>query len=61
VVKTFWIKNRAQCSTLTRLLEEGKYKLPIIEVVGKGFQAIEKGWDKIPQVSGKKFVVSCKN
>ncbi|RYP66639.1 hypothetical protein DL771_007682 [Monosporascus sp. 5C6A] len=44
---------------LSRLLEEGKYKLPLkIDVVGKGFQAIQSGLDKIPQHSGTKLVVS---
>ncbi|RYP12599.1 hypothetical protein DL765_007230 [Monosporascus sp. GIB2] len=44
---------------LSRLLEEGKYKLPLkIDMVGKGFQAIQSGLDKIPQHSGTKLVVS---
>ncbi|KAI5855063.1 GroES-like protein [Durotheca rogersii] len=52
-------KNPAAMEYLTKLLAEGKYKLPLkVEVVGKGFEAIEKGLDRIPQNSGKKLVIS---
>ncbi|KAI0438090.1 GroES-like protein [Xylaria telfairii] len=44
---------------LTRLLEEGKYKLPVkVEMVGKGLRAIEENLDKVMKVSGTKLVVS---
>lgn len=44
---------------LVKLLEEGKYKLPLkVEVVGSGFESVEKSLDLMPQVSGKKLVVS---
>ncbi|RYP04525.1 hypothetical protein DL764_004387 [Monosporascus ibericus] len=45
---------------LVKLVEEGKYKLPVkIEVVGKGFQAVEKGLERFPfAVSGAKLVVA---
>ncbi len=46
--------------SLASLLESGKYKLPVkVEVVGKGFDAIEQGLDKLMKgVSGTKYVVS---
>ncbi|KAI0467766.1 GroES-like protein [Xylaria cf. heliscus] len=44
---------------LTKLLEEGQYKMPVkVEVVGKGLQAIEGNLDKVMKVSGTKLVVS---
>lgn len=44
---------------LTRLLEEGKYKLPVkVEMVGNGLQVIEENLDKVMKVSGTKLVVS---
>uniref|UniRef100_A0A8H7K4D4 Enoyl reductase (ER) domain-containing protein n=1 Tax=Bionectria ochroleuca TaxID=29856 RepID=A0A8H7K4D4_BIOOC len=44
---------------LSKLLDEDKYKLPLdVEVVGKGFQAIETGLEKIMKTSGTKLVVS---
>jgi NADPH:quinone reductase-like Zn-dependent oxidoreductase len=45
---------------LEGLLQNGKYKLPTdVEVVGKGFEAIGDGLDKIKRgVSGVKYVVS---
>ncbi|RYP66674.1 hypothetical protein DL771_007673 [Monosporascus sp. 5C6A] len=45
---------------LAKLVGEGKYKLPVkIEVVGKGFQAVEKGLERFPfGVSGTKLVVT---
>ncbi|OTB00764.1 hypothetical protein M426DRAFT_65272 [Hypoxylon sp. CI-4A] len=45
---------------LARLVEEGKYKVPVkVDVVGKGFEAIEGGLDKLFKgVSGTKLVVS---
>lgn len=47
-------------STLVRLIEEGKYKLPVkVEIVGKGFEAIPAGLDRLMKgVSGTKLVVS---
>lgn len=45
---------------LANLVQSGKYKLPIkVEVVGKGFETIERGLDKLMKgVSGTKYVVS---
>ncbi|KAI0003487.1 GroES-like protein [Xylariaceae sp. FL0662B] len=45
---------------LRKLVEEGKFKLPVkIEVVGKGFQAVEASLDRFAQgVSGTKLVVT---
>ena len=45
---------------LGELIESGKYKLPIaVDVVGKGFDAIELGVDRLQKgVSGTKLVVS---
>jgi threonine dehydrogenase-like Zn-dependent dehydrogenase len=45
---------------LASLIESGKYKLPVkVEVIGKGFDAIERGLDKLTKgVSGTKYVVS---
>ncbi|KAI1506777.1 GroES-like protein [Biscogniauxia marginata] len=45
---------------LAKLFEEGKYKLPVkVEVVGKGFQAVESGLERFPaNVSGTKLVVT---
>ncbi|KAI0378562.1 GroES-like protein [Hypomontagnella monticulosa] len=44
---------------LTELLKDGKYRLPVkVEVVGKGLQAIEKGLEKVPTVSGTKLVIT---
>ncbi|CAH0024913.1 unnamed protein product [Clonostachys rhizophaga] len=44
---------------LSKLLDGDKYKLPLnVEVVGKGFQAIETGLGKIMKTSGTKLVVS---
>lgn len=45
---------------LVKIVEEAKFKLPIkIEVVGKGFEAIEKGLGRFPaNVSGTKLVVT---
>ena len=47
-------------TNLTRLVESGKYKVPVkVEVLGKGFDAIEKGLDKLKEgISGTKYVVS---
>ncbi|MCJ1386432.1 hypothetical protein MMC17_009558 [Xylographa soralifera] len=47
-------------SGLAGLVQSGKYKLPVkVEVVGKGFDAIEQGLDKLMKgVSGTKYVVS---
>ncbi|KAJ9143082.1 GroES-like protein [Pleurostoma richardsiae] len=47
-------------SFLASLIEQGKYELPTkVEVVGKGFEAIEVGLNKLMQgVSGTKLVVS---
>ncbi|KAI0390139.1 GroES-like protein [Xylariaceae sp. FL0594] len=43
---------------LTRLLEEGKYKLPVkVEVVGQGLEAIEPNLGKVMQTSGTKLVL----
>ncbi|KAK0637048.1 putative quinone oxidoreductase [Bombardia bombarda] len=43
---------------LTELLESGKYKLPQkVEVVGQGWESVEKGLDKVSSVSGTKLVV----
>ena len=49
----------AAMSSLTSLIESGKYKVPIkVEVLGKGFDAIEQGLDKLKEgVSGAKYVV----
>ncbi|KAI0534598.1 GroES-like protein [Xylaria digitata] len=44
---------------LAKLLNEGKYKLPVkVEVVGKRLQAIEGNSDRVMKVSGTKLVVS---
>ncbi|KAI3335277.1 GroES-like protein [Ustulina deusta] len=44
---------------LAKLVEEGKYKLPVkVQVVGKGFQAIEGNLDSVMTVSGTKLVVT---
>ena len=45
---------------LASLVQSGKYKLPVkAEVLGKGFNAIEQGLDKLMKgVSGTKYVVS---
>ncbi|RYP28693.1 hypothetical protein DL767_007090 [Monosporascus sp. MG133] len=45
---------------LVKLVGEGKYKLPVkIEVVGKGFQALEKSLERFPfRISGTKLVVT---
>ena len=45
---------------LASLVQSGKYKLPVkVEVLGKGFNAIEPGLDKLMKgVSGTKYVVS---
>lgn len=45
---------------LGELLEEGKYKLPVeVEVVGKGWEAVEGGVEKLSKgVSRTKLVVS---
>lgn len=45
---------------LAKLIESGKYKLPVqVEVVGKGFDAISQGLDKLTKgTSGAKYVVS---
>jgi len=45
---------------LSNLVQSGKYKLPIkVEIVGKGFDAIEQGLNKLMTgVSGTKYVVS---
>ncbi|KAI0546528.1 GroES-like protein [Xylaria curta] len=44
---------------LAKLLEEGKWKLPVkVEVVGKGLSAIEGNLDKVMKVSGTKLVIS---
>ena len=45
---------------LANLVESGRYKLPVkVEVVGKGFEGIEQGLDKIMKgVSGENYVVS---
>ena len=45
---------------LASLIESGKFKLPNkVEIVGKGFEGIEQGLDKIMKgVSGAKYVVS---
>ena len=50
----------AAMPTLTNLVESGKYKVPIrVEVLGKGFDAIEQGLDKLKEgISGTKYVVS---
>jgi hypothetical protein len=47
-------------SGLASLIESGKYKLPVkVEVIGKGFDTIEQGLDKLMKgVSGTKYVVS---
>ena len=44
---------------LASLVQSGKYKLPIkVEVLGKGFDTIEQGLDKLMRgVSGTKYVV----
>ena len=46
--------------SLAELVQSGKYQLPVkVEVLGKGFPAIEQGLDKLMRgVSGTKFVVS---
>jgi NADPH:quinone reductase-like Zn-dependent oxidoreductase len=45
---------------LASLIESRKYKLPVkVEVIGKGFDTIEQGLDKLMKgVSGTKYVVS---
>ncbi|KAK3312039.1 putative alcohol dehydrogenase [Apodospora peruviana] len=45
---------------LERLLEEGKYKLPLpVRIVGRGFQGLEKGLELMRHgVSGEKLVVT---
>jgi NADPH:quinone reductase-like Zn-dependent oxidoreductase len=45
---------------LATLVQNGKYRLPLkIEIVGKGFETIERGLDKLMKgVSGTKYVVS---
>ncbi|KAI1421978.1 GroES-like protein [Xylaria sp. FL1777] len=44
---------------LHKLLDDGKYKLPVkVEVVGKGLQSIEGNLDRVMKVSGTKLVVS---
>ncbi|KAI0188382.1 chaperonin 10-like protein [Xylaria flabelliformis] len=44
---------------LTKLLEDGKYQLPVkVEVAGKGLSAIEGNLDKVMKVSGTKLVIS---
>ena len=45
---------------LTNLLQSGKFKLPVkVEVIGKGFDVIEPGLDRLMRgVSGTKFAVS---
>ncbi|KAI1378967.1 GroES-like protein [Hypoxylon crocopeplum] len=46
--------------SLTKLVEAGKYKLPVkVEIVGKGFEVIEKNLDRFGgAVSGTKLVVT---
>ncbi|KAK7224636.1 hypothetical protein V2G26_012639 [Clonostachys chloroleuca] len=52
-------ENQNAMKYLNKLLDEDKYKLPLnVEVVGKGFQAIETGLGKIMKTSGTKLVVS---
>ena len=50
----------AAMPSLTNLVESGKYRLPVkVEVLGKGFDAIEQGLDKLKEgISGTKYVVS---
>ncbi|KAI1641361.1 GroES-like protein [Biscogniauxia mediterranea] len=45
---------------LHKLVEEGRFKLPLkVEVVGKGFEAIDQGLKRFPaDVSGTKLVVT---
>ncbi|MCJ1391899.1 hypothetical protein MMC18_004766 [Xylographa bjoerkii] len=45
---------------LATLVQSGKYKLPLkVEVLGKGFDTLEQGLDKLMRgVSGTKYVVS---
>ena len=47
-------------SGLVGLVEDGKYKLPVkVEVLGKGFQTIDQGLDKLKRgVSGIKYAVT---
>jgi len=44
---------------LATLVQSGKYKLPIkVEIIGKGFESIERGVDELMKgVSGTKYVV----
>ncbi|KAI9654282.1 MAG: putative secondary metabolism biosynthetic enzyme [Alyxoria varia] len=45
-------------SALATLLQDGRYKLPVrMEVVGKGFESIEEGLEKVKGASGTKYVV----
>lgn len=50
----------AAMPSLTRLVESGNYKLPVkVEVLGKGFDAIEQSLEKLKEgISGAKYVVS---
>ena len=50
---------QAAMPSLAGLVQDGKYKLPIpVDVIGKGFETIEKGLDMLMKgVSGTKYVV----
>ena len=50
----------AAMPSLTSLVQSGKYRLPIkVEILGRGFDAIEQGLDKLKEgISGTKYVVS---
>lgn len=59
--QTFSVKGGTSAvPALAILIESGKYKLPIkVEVLGKGFDTIEQGLEKLKKgVSGTKYVVS---
>ncbi|KAJ2998731.1 hypothetical protein NUW58_g225 [Xylaria curta] len=44
---------------LAKLVEEGKYKMPVkVDVVGKGLQTVQGSLDKVMKVSGVKLVIS---
>lgn len=43
---------------LEKLLEEGKYKLPVkVEMIGQGLEAIEANLSRVMETSGTKLVL----